>query len=410
MNAPPSPSGVRNAPRKHRALRRVLIAIGSVLGALTLLVGVVFAVGGAFAPARYLEPWSATYHEKFDDPRMQLVSAGLLASSGHNMQPWLVSLDADPDVFFLYADNSRRSVAVDPLSRQVMISQGTFLEYVAVAGAQRGHPVTIELFPEGDYDEANLVASMAATPVARVTLTSAAPVPQATYEAMFRSDTNRAPYTDVVLTAKQLAAFAELDSRSAASLALLTAPADLTALGTFGIDGSTIESESAEATAESDAVFRSNEYLKNDSRWGFSVEGQGTSGMMKYLIQGLITLIPAMNGDDVGAQRQIDLTTAAVDATPAYGIIETPTNTRREQVEAGMLYSRFDLTARSMGLVMQPLSQVIQEYPAMGEQYAAVHDRYAPDGETIQMIVRLGNPTVEYPPTMRRDASDLLLP
>ncbi|MBG6056398.1 hypothetical protein IWX81_002835 [Salinibacterium sp. CAN_S4] len=399
--------------RRHPVRRRITIIALAALGSLLVVAGVVFAVGGAFAPSRYLDPWSSDYHKKFDDPRVQLVSAGLLASSGHNMQPWLVTLDSDPDVFYLYADDSRLSIAVDPLSRQVMVSQGTFLQNVTVAGDQLGHPVTIELFPDGDFDESNLVASMASTPVARVTLSSAASVPQPTWESVFRSDTNRAPYSDAPLTSHQRSAFAGLDSwpdnDSEASLSVLTAQQDLDALGSLSIEGSTIESESAAATAESDVVFRSNEYLKNESRWGFSVEGQGTSGPMKYLIQGLITLIPAMNSDDVGAQRQIDLTTAAVAATPAYGIISTPANTRQQQVEAGMLYSRFELTARSVGLVMQPLSQVIQEYPEMAELYSSVHQQYASDGGTIQMIVRVGMPTAEYPQTMRRDVSDLLV-
>lgn len=397
-------------PRTPRMRRRILLVLGVFVGSVTVLLGVVLAVGGAFVPARYLRPWAMTYHEKFDDPRMQLVSAGLLASSGHNMQPWLVRLAGDPDVFDLYADASRLSVAVDPLSRQVMVSQGTFLQYVTTAGEQLGHPVTIELFPEGDFDETQIAASMARTPVARVTLSSAASRPQPTYTSLFRSDTNRAPYTHVPLTPKQLGSLAALDRDSAASLSVLTAPADLASLGQFGIAGSTIESRSAAATAESNTVFRSNEYLKNESPWGFSVEGQGTTGPMKYVLQGLITLIPALNNDDVGAQRQIDLTTAAVAATPAYGIISTSTNTRQEQVDAGMLYSRFDLTARSMGLVVQPLSQVIQEYPAMAEQRVAVHDRYAPDGATIQMIMRVGNPSVEYPQSMRREVADLIVP
>ncbi len=396
--------------RTHRGRRVVLILAGALVGMSVLLTAVVLGVGGIFAPSRYLEPWSSEYHSSLKDPRLQLVSHGLLASSGHNMQPWLVRLDSDPDVFVLYADSSRLSVAVDPLSRQVMVSQGTFLEYVRVAGDELGYPVTIELFPEGDYGESNLATSMSDVPVARVTLATAAARPQATYGSLFASDTNRAPYTATPLTSDQRASFAGLDERSGASLSILTSPTDLAALGQFAIDGSRIESKSAAATAESNAVFRSNEYLKNDSPWGFSVEGQGTSGFMKYLLQGLITLVPAINSDDVGAQRQIDLTTTAVAATPAYGLITTPTNTRREQVEAGRLYASFGLTARSMGLVMQPLSQVIQEYPAVAEQYAAIHGLYAPGGETIQMLVRLGSPTVEYPQSMRREVSDLVLP
>jgi len=77
-------------------------------------------------------------------------------------------------------------------------------------------------------------------------------------------------------------------------------------------------------------------------------------------------------------------------------------------VEAGILYGRLSLRARTLGLVVQPLSQVIQEYPAMAEQYAQVHADYAPAGETIQMIVRLGAPTTDYPVTMRRGAASLL--
>ncbi|RIJ45071.1 hypothetical protein DZF93_00330 [Clavibacter michiganensis subsp. insidiosus] len=57
---------------------------------------------------------------------------------------------------------------------------------------------------------------------------------------------------------------------------------------------------------------------------------------------------------------------------------------------------------------MRPLSQVLEEYPEMAEPYAALHARYAPDGSTIQMLVRIGTATTEYPVTVRRDAEQLL--
>jgi hypothetical protein len=94
--------------------------------------------------------------------------------------------------------------------------------------------------------------------------------------------------------------------------------------------------------------------------------------------------------------------------TAAYALIRTPGNTRTEQVEAGILYSQFCLHARTLGLVMQPLSQVLQEYPTMAAPYAAIHAKYAPDGQTIQMLIRIGTPTTEYPVTMRRDANSLV--
>lgn len=130
---------------------------------------------------------------------------------------------------------------------------------------------------------------------------------------------------------------------------------------------------------------------------------------MKYLLQGLITIVPSLNDDAASATNAIALTDSAVAHTPAYALVSSATNTRTDQVEAGMLFAAVSLRARSLGLVMQPLSQVIEEYPSMAKPYADVHRLYAPEGQTIQMIVRVGVATTDYPVTMRRDAEDLLV-
>jgi hypothetical protein len=129
---------------------------------------------------------------------------------------------------------------------------------------------------------------------------------------------------------------------------------------------------------------------------------------MKYLLQGLITIVPSLNDDASGAKNAIALTAAGVAHTAAYGLINTPGNTRVEQVDAGILYAQFCLRARTLGLVMQPLSQVLQEYPSMAGPYAAIRSDYAPDGQTIQMLVRIGTATTQYPVSMRRDANALV--
>lgn len=394
---------------KGRARRVTLAIIGGIAGVLVLALVAVLGIGGLFVPARYLDAWGSSAYERFDDPRLQLVAHGILAPSGHNMQPWIVRLDADdPLSFDVYADAERLTPAVDPLARQTMVSVGTFLEYVRVAGDRLGWSVDVTLFPQGDYDEARLEQSMSTLPAARVTIAQAAPGQAEDYEALFRSDTNRDPYAPDSLTPAQRDALTGLADTAGPTFELLEAPADLEVLAGFGLRGTTIEAADAAAVAEAAAVFRSNEWQKNEAPWGFAVEGQGTSGFMKYLMQGLLTLFPGMNAGDAAAQRSIDLTTAEVAATPAYALIETEGNTRAEQVEAGMLYARFQLRARTLGLVVQPLSQVLQEYPAMAEEYAAVHARFAPDGGTIQMIARVGTPTKEYPTSMRRTVEELV--
>ncbi|MBG6214492.1 hypothetical protein RCH23_002275 [Cryobacterium sp. CAN_C3] len=62
-----------------------------------------------------------------------------------------------PAVLYLYADASRLTPAVDPLSRQTTVSQGTFLEYLRVAALKLGYSSTFDLFPDGTYDESALV-------------------------------------------------------------------------------------------------------------------------------------------------------------------------------------------------------------------------------------------------------------
>jgi hypothetical protein len=159
---------------------------------------------------------------------------------------------------------------------------------------------------------------------------------------------------------------------------------------------------------ESAEIFRANEYEKNKYRYGFSVEGQGTTGIMKHVMQGLITLFPSMNNEKSSANMYVKSTQTAVDNTPAYAMISTKDNSRIEQVKSGMLYSRLVLTAHSLGFVMQPPSQVLEEYSEMREQYNKIHSDYAPNGSTIQMFFRMGKPTKEFPQSMRREVMDLV--
>lgn len=189
---------------------------------------------------------------------------------------------------------------------------------------------------------------------------------------------------------------------------MFTARADVARLGEYGSQVTRIETEYGAATEESNRLFSGTETAKNAGS-GFAVEGQGPTGFMKYLLQGLITLVPAMNDDATQAKRSIASTASAVEGTHAYGMISTTTNSRADQVRAGILYADFSLRACTLGLVMQPLSQVLQEYPTMAAPYKSIHDEYATRGHTIQMLVRVGTATSDYPQTMRRDVRSLMM-
>ena len=400
--------------KKKQLFKLLRMLLAGVLAACLVVVAALYLISGGFMKQTYLEPWSKSYAANKADPRVHLAASGLLAASGHNMQPWKIKLDdSDPMVFYLYADSTRMTKEVDPDARQMMISQGTFLEYVAVAGEKNGWKVDITLFPNGEYDEANLAASMDAKPVAKVLLSKAdAPKDAATnnalYDAIFLPDTNRSAYEPATLTPVQADTLASLPCPGGVSIKLYQAEQDIKQIGDYAMQSAAIEAGVGRVMDEAGAVFRANEYQKNQYRYGYSVEGQGTSGFMKHVLQGLVTLFPSMNRSSAATKTFISSTQTSVDSTPAYAMIVTVGNSRTQQVESGMLYSRLVLSGHTLGLAMQPLSQVLEEYPEMQALYTAFKQQYAPGGGTVQLLFRVGTPTKPTPLTMRRDVQSLL--
>lgn len=390
-----------------KTMKIILIAI---IGFMAVAVTALLLISGIFEKSTYLEPWQKDYAQSYKDPRIQLTAHGLLAANGHNMQPWKIRLDKeDPMVFYLYADSDRLTKEVDPLARQLMITQGTFLEYITIAGDQLGYKTDIELFPEGGYDEQNLDESMDITPVAKITLVRTEPLSTPLYDDMFLPDTNRAPYQSTKLTSEQINELEAISTDENVFIKIFQDKQNVDKLGSYAMQGAAVEAGVDRVMKETEVIFRANEYQKNRYRYGFSVEGQGTSGFLKHLMQGLVTLFPSMNRGKTASDLFIQSTRTAVDNTPAYAMIITKDNTRISQVKSGMLYSKLILAAHQQGFVMQPLSQVLEEYPEMNELYSGIHLDYAPEGGTIQMLVRIGKPEEQVPQSMRRDVMDLII-
>lgn len=386
-----------------------LRTLACISGLCIIMVSVLFTVSGGYMKQQYLKPWSKEYSEQFSDPRVRLSSVGLLAASNHNMQPWRLVLDKDdPMVFYLYADSSRVTGEVDPYARQMMISQGTFLEYVAVAGKQEGWHADIALFPDGEYDESRLLQDMDTKPVAKITLSDTQPDKSPLYPAIFLPDTNRAAYQPAGLTAEQKAALESLSQSDQISVRLFDDGDDLEKIGSYALQSASIEAGVSRIMDESNAIFRANERQKNKFRYGYSVEGQGTSGFMRHILQGMLTLFPSLNTGDSASKNFINSTRTSVENTPAYAMIITSGNSRREQVESGMLYSRLILSGHGLGLAMQPLSQVLEEYPEMELPYTEFKETYAPAGGTVQMLFRVGVPAKNAALTMRQDVRSLI--
>ena len=124
---------------------------------------------------------------------------------------------------------------------------------------------------------------------------------------------------------------------------------------------------------------------------------------------GLFDRSKAPAPDDFATTSQIKEFGKNLASTPGFLWMVTEGNDRATQVSAGRAYVRVQLAATALGLVMQPLSQALQEYHEQKKPYADIHalTGAARPGQTVQMWARVGYaPTA--PPAPRRRLQDFI--
>jgi len=97
-----------------------------------------------------------------------------------------------------------------------------------------------------------------------------------------------------------------------------------------------------------------------------------------------------MDVEHPGNKSQLSAYYAMLEATPHYAVLTSEENTRATQLETGRRLMRLYLKTTEMGIGVHPVSQALQEYDEMAEEYALAHQLLAPEGHTVQMLLRLG--------------------
>ena len=91
---------------------------------------------------------------------------------------------------------------------------------------------------------------------------------------------------------------------------------------------------------------------------------------------------------------------APVEATPAFLWLVTPSNTRRDQLDAGRDWLRLNLAATGLGLGLHPQSSTLQEFPEMDHLLREAHRVLGVESGRVQMLGRVGY-TRPGPPSPR---------
>ncbi len=331
------------------------------------------------------------------DIRRWAISHALLAPHAHNLQSWLVDLDT-PDTIVLRLDLRRLLPETDPWSRQLVISQGTFLELLQIAANERGYRADISMFPQGEFD--------AKTPDSRPTAlirlakddgVKADPL----FAHIFNRHTHRGVYENRIPNAQARQTLADSVKGFPVQLGLVTSEeASMQQHRAIAMDAWRIEMQTPHTLLESYKVLRVGPQEIAQHRDGISLNTPMVRGLVAL---NLFDRSKPSEPDSFAIKGQISEFNDKMSTTPACVWLSTSDNSRRTQMLCGRAYVRLQLAATALGLRMHPLSQALQEYPEQTNNYKAIHELLVGKDSTatVQMWTRLGYAPVGSPSPRR---------
>ena len=327
-----------------------------------------------------------------DDLRRWALGHAILAPNSHNRQPWLADL-REPDSIVLRVDRERLLPETDPWFRQIVVSQGTFLESLAIALRERGVEPTVQLFPEGEFAP----RSLDDRPVARVTWK---PAPAGTardplFAQLLRRHTAKVDYdTARPVSNDTLAALRTVLADPAVRYGATAEPAQRDALRTLCLDSAMVEIRTPRTMMESMRLIRLGPDEIAQHRDGISINS--LMPRLAATVGAFDRSAPPAPGSTADKQS---LSRFAGHSQTAMGFVwlSTPVDaavgSRSRELRAGRAYMRLQLKATELGLQVHPMSQAAQEFPEMKPHYDRMHQLLVgkpAEVETVQMFCRVG--------------------
>ena len=327
-----------------------------------------------------------------DELRRWALAYAILAPNSHNRQPWIADLRA-PGTIVLRVDRERLLPETDPWFRQIVVSQGTFLESLAIALRQRGVEPEIALFPEGEFAP----RSLDDRPVARVTWRPATgrSGPDPLFAQLLRRHTAKVDYdTARPVSDATLAALRSVVTDPAVRYGATVEPAQRDALRAVCLESARVEIGTPRTMMESVRLIRLGPDEIARHRDGISV-----NTWMPRLAAAVGAFDRSAAPAEGSAGHKQALSRFEGHSRTAMGFVwlSTPVDAtsgpRSREVRAGRAYMRLQLKASELGLQVHPMSQALQEFAEMKPHYDGLHQRLLgkpADVETLQMFCRIG--------------------
>jgi hypothetical protein len=351
--------------------------------------GLIFAAGTGIAgfaltrtPHQALAAWDEA--GQHNEPRRFALSYAILAPNPHNLQPWQVDL-SEPDVVTVLTDPTRRLPETDPFDRQLTIGLGCFLELMRIAASQQGYQLDITLFPQGSDN-----LQLASYPVARVQFVAARAAADPLFASVLqRRSTKEAFDMQQDVSDDQIAKLNPIlnPAINGVRFAGTRDSERVSVLRELIWQAYEVEYITPAKLQESIDVMRFGKAAINALPDGIDLGGMPLEAMM---VLGMLDKSSLATPGTMAYQTGLDMYQTMFAATPAFVWLTTSGNSRDAQIAAGQAWLRLNLLTTQQGLALHPVSQCLQEYPQMQLHYQRAHELLAAQGETVQMLGRLG--------------------
>jgi hypothetical protein len=370
------PDGLaRRVPERTGARMVVMVVL------LACLASGAFAQAGDAVAGR--EPNVAVWLDIVDDARW--------AQNAHNVQSWRVRVGDDGTIVG-GLDPERLLPATDPIGRQLVLSLGAFTEAARRSAMARGYHLEAEWIAGRDW-------TLADSPGADLFTWSLVAMDDR------NSDLGEESMEEALDAITSPTVKFGLDATAPPPASLARAVADRSEAGAkFVLEEDTprvaetlelasaafaIEMRHTPTLMESYDLTRIGRRERRNSPYGLSMVASFRRSVM-WMVDPVTVLF--RQSPEEYAETGIRMFDRTVAEGRSVVVLTTPGNTPEEWFAAGQPLQAVWMEARAAGYELLPLSQGLQEYPAVAAQYRRFHELWAEEDETVQMILLVGEP------------------
>ena len=355
-----------------------------ITGGAAAMVGGIGVVGVAHGPglSKARAPWVRA-GESFGDPRLDALAYAILAPNPHNRQPWQFDL-VGTDRVDIYVDLDRRLPHTDPYDRQITIGFGCMMELLRMAAAEKGYRVEAKPFPDGEP-----YPRLSGNRIAQVQFVAD---PDVSKDPLFASVLERRSSKEPYDASRSVSAetLQKVISGGTGDLDIggtLDAGqrARIIALAWKGFE---IEMATDVTRRESVDLMRIGNRAVVENPDGIDMGG---IPMGLFKMTGIVSPEAIDTPGSTAYQQGLDMYHPIIHSAQGFVWVKAAANTRLSQLQAGRAWVRMNLAAQQAGLGIHPLSQILQEFPEMGEPYEGIRTELGVERDgVIHMLGRVG--------------------